>query len=96
MFCYNLQSRFNISDDFDGSATSYAITYSDSASGRTCGSATIPADTCSNGVCKDVFDVFHSNCPRIGGINVTVNAVNILGSGPESNMVMNGQNYNNY
>ena len=90
-----MQSHFNISDNFDGSARSYTITYTDSVSGRTCGSVTIPADVCSNGVCKNVFDVFHSTCPRTNGINVTVIAVNVLGSGPESDIVMNGWSYNN-
>ena len=78
------QAPFYFSDGIDGSTTSYTITYSDSTSGRICGSATIPASSCDGGICSCRFDISSSSCLPSADVSVTVFASNILGNGPMS------------
>jgi hypothetical protein len=91
--CYNLidkilmqwlQSSFAISDEIEGSALSYTLSYNDSLSGVSCGSATVPAFSCDDGVCQHSFSYEGSSCSPLTGVNVTISAANILGSGPLS------------
>ena len=80
-----LQSSFNISDEVDGSALSYTLTYNNSLSGISCGSATVPASSCVNGVCQHSFTYEGSACSSASvGVNVSISAANVLGSGPSS------------
>lgn len=79
-----LQDSFNISEGIDGSVLSYAISYSDSVSGISCGSTIISASSCDHGKCSDVFEVSTSLCPPLVDIIVTVLATNVFGNGPTS------------
>ena len=72
------------SNGIDGSATSYTINYADTASGTSCESATIPASSCSGGVCQSVFELSSSHCPLSDSITVTVFGTNVLGNGSSS------------
>ena len=105
-----LQPSFAISDGvaIDGSAVSYTLAYNDSISGVSCGSATVPASSCVDGVCQHSFTYEESACssPSIG-VNVTISAANVLGSGPASypntvegaymyNVILLGNNTFNY
>ena len=81
-----LQEQLFISDGFDGSATNYTITYSDSASGRTCDSVTISASACINGLCNHMFDI-PSACFNFDSIIITVFASSVLGDGPPSKSI---------
>ena len=63
---------------------SYTISYSDSASGIICGSTTIPASSCEDGTCDDVFVVATSTCAPSTDITVTMFTTNVLGNGPIS------------
>ena len=80
-----LQPSFPVSGGVDGSAISYTLTYDNSVSGATCESATVSASSCVNGICRHSFTYEQSGCssPSVG-VNVTVSAANILGSGPPS------------
>lgn len=80
----NASIIINISDEIDGSVTFYTITYSDSASGSNCGSATIPASSCEVGICSNVFEVSSSSCPPSTMISVVVLASNVLGNSSSS------------
>ena len=75
------------SDGIDGSATSYTINYTDTISGSSCGLATIPASSCSHGVCQNMFELSSSFCPFSDSITVTVFATNALGNGTTSRLV---------
>ena len=68
-------------DRIDGSVTSYTISYTDTISGASCGVATIPASSCSHGVCHHVFEASSSSCPFSHSITVTVFGTNVLGNG---------------
>ena len=82
-----MQDPFNIFKGIDGSAKSYTITYSDSSSGSSCASATIPASSCEGGVCSHRFDISSSPCRLSPDITLTAFATNILGDGPSSEAV---------
>ena len=82
-----MQDPFNISEGIDGSAKSYTITYSDSTSGSSCGSATIPASSCEGGVCSHGFDISSSPCRLSPDITLTAFPTNILRDGPSSEPV---------
>ena len=82
-----LQDPFLFSDGVDGSAASYTIDYSDTISGSNCGLATIPASSCSHGVCQNVFELSSSLCPFSDSITVTVFGTNALGNGTTSTPV---------
>ena len=84
LYLHCIQALFNITDGFDGSATSYTISYTDLTSGYICGSTTIPASACENGVCSDWFDISSSLCTQSTNITVTAFATNLLGDGPPS------------
>lgn len=80
-----LQSSFAISDEIDGSALSYTLSYNDSLSGDSCGSATVPASSCVDGLCQHSFTYEGSACNSASvGVNVSISAANVLGSGPAS------------
>lgn len=75
--------NMTISESIDGSPTSYNITYSNFASGRICGTFSIPAAICQNGVCHHKSRIA-SPCSPSDDIAVSVLSTNILGSGPPS------------
>ena len=77
-------ASFNITDEVDGSAASYTITYTDSTFSYICGSTVISASTCESGVCSDWFDIASSPCARSTSVMVTAFATNLLGDGPPS------------
>ena len=81
-----LQNPINISDDVDGSASSYTITYYSLFSGSICGRATIPvpSDFCVNGICRHVFDSSSSVCNDVTQFYVTAYATNVFGDGTPS------------
>ena len=88
--CLAYQQSFQIADGIDGSAISYTVTYSESTSGSTCGSATIPASSCTNEMCTHLFDTSLSLCPSAVNIDVTVFATNVLGNGSTSEPTFQG------
>ena len=81
---YPYQAPFSISNGIDGSAMVYNINYTNSTSDELCNSVTIPASSCTNGVCNHEFDVSSSRCSPSTALSVTVFASNILGSGEVS------------
>ena len=76
-----------ISDNIDGSPTSYNITYSDFSSGRICGTFMIPTVTCQDGVCRHKSQIALPCSPN-KDVSVSVLSINILGSGPPSQPVI--------
>ena len=76
-----------IFDNIDGSPISYNITYSDVNSGRICGTFSIPAATCQDGVCRHTSQIT-SPCSLSDDISLSVLSTNILGSGPPSQPVV--------
>ena len=78
-----------ISDNIDGSPTSYNIMYSDFTTGRICGLFSIPATTCQDGACRHKSQIA-SPCSPNDDISVSVLSTNILGSGPPSQPVVFG------
>ena len=81
---------FVISDEIDGYASSYTITYSDSASGRICGLDTFLASNCTESICSRVFEISSSLCTPSSDINVTVSATTNIGDGPRSKPIKEG------
>ena len=79
-----LQSSFAISDEIEGSALSYTLSYNNSLSGVSCGSAIVPASSCVDGLCQHSFTYEGSACHSAFGVNVSISAANVLGSGPAS------------
>lgn len=86
-YYYCVQSPFDVYDGIQGNATSYTVTYSDSASGIVCSSETILASNCLGGFCSSTFEISSSKCPGSSDINVTVFATTNLGDGPETNPI---------
>ena len=84
------QDSFDISDEIDGSANSYTITYADSMADTICSSAEIQASSCNGQVCGHQFEVFLSSCVPSADITITVFAANILGSGQTSSSITIG------
>ena len=83
------QAAFNITENMDGSATSYIIEYFDEDSTRMCGFDTIePSVSCKNGLCTHFFDISSSNCNSLRPISVTVSAENRLGRGAPSTPIL--------
>ena len=76
-----------IFDDIAGSPISYNITYSDVNSGRICGTFSIPAAACQDGVCRHMSQIT-SPCSPSDDISILVLSTNILGSGPPSQPVV--------
>ena len=81
-----MQEQVFISEEIDGSATNYTITYTDSTSQRTCSSVTISASACISGQCNHTFGI-PSLCSDITSIAISVFATSILGNGPSSEPV---------
>ena len=80
-----IQVTFNVSDNIDGSATSYTIQFSDSTSSTDCkDSVTIPASSCSGRVCNYEFEIANSSCSLSADITVTAFATNVFGDGRHS------------
>ena len=76
-----------ISDNIDGSPTSYNVTYSDVTTGRVCALYSISAAMCQDGVCRHKSQIA-SPCSPSDDISVSVLSTNILGSGPPSQPVI--------
>ena len=83
------KSTFKITDELDGSALSYTLTYADSNSDIVCGSATIPASSCNFGTCRYTFDANSMLCPASNIYNNTISvyATNLIGNGYTSSIV---------
>ena len=75
----------NISNEIDGSALSYSISYYDSTFSILCGSAIIRPSSCINGTCRHVFDLALSSCIMGTKFILTVVATNVFGDSPVSN-----------
>ena len=73
-----------ILENMDSPPLSYTITYTDSSSGSICGSVSIPASSCSNGLCCHTFGEISSPCSPDGDISIFVFATSALGDGPLS------------
>lgn len=76
-----------ISDGIDDSIRSYTIVYQNSESDSSCWSATIPASSCVDDVCRHTFTHELSPCSSISShsrVNFTILATNVLGNGPAS------------
>ena len=84
------QDSFNISDEIDGSAQSYTITYTDSTTSTVCSSVEIQASSCDVQMCGHQFEVSSSSCVPSADVTITVFATNILGSGQTSNPITIG------
>ena len=83
------QPSFFISDEIDGSAILYSLAYNNSVSGVSCGSATVPASSCVDEVCRHSFTYEESSCGSPStDINITISAANILGVGPPSDPIV--------
>ena len=85
-----MQRPFEVYNDITGRVVSYAISYSDSASGAIFSSNIVNATSCEDRVCSDEFDIESSLCTPSSDINVTISATTNLGEGPESNPVKEG------
>ena len=83
-----MQEQFNITDEVDGSAISYTITYYDATSGSVCGSDTIytSESMCIKQKCSHIVNL-SSQCNKSNSIAVTIFATSILGNGSSSNPV---------
>jgi hypothetical protein len=67
----------------------YRIMYVDSVSGKTCGSADIPASMCApNTACSQIFNYSLSTCPSPVDIIIDVFATNLIGRGPSLNFTL--------
>ena len=90
----SFQASFNITDEVDGSAIMYTITYIE-ASNNICASQIISPSSCSNGVCLHFFDLSASGCFQSSSLMVSVSASNLLGRGPLSSPTLKfgGCNY---
>ena len=86
-FIQILQASFNITDDNDGSALSYNVTYTNALTGDVCAEHRVLPSSCQNGACVHLFDVSTSSCPRSVPISVDVKGTNVLGTGPRSTPV---------
>ena len=94
---FHFQTSFNITDDIDGSATSYIIEYSEVPTNSVCATETVsPSASCVDGLCTHFFDISRSGCDLSGPISVAVSGVNRLGQGVPSNPVLiHGMHVNN-
>ena len=75
-----------ITDNIDGSATTYTVNHRDIVTNKICSSVTIPTSLCEETTksCSHMFELSTSSCPPFTVINVTVFATNVLGNGPTS------------
>ena len=79
------QDSVYISNEINGSALSYSISYYVSTSNILCGSAIIRPSSCVNGTCRHIFDLALSSCIMGTKFILTVMATNVFGDGPVSN-----------
>ena len=86
----HLQDSFNISDEIDGSAQSYTITYTDSMTSTVYSSVGIQASSCDGQMCGHQFEVSSSSCVPSADVTITMFATNILGRGQTSNPITIG------
>ena len=82
-----VQESFTISSGFDGSAISYIINYTDSASGVVCASATILVASCVDDICEHDFRIAFTPCVSSSQITVSVCGTNVFGQGLPSTPV---------
>ena len=86
-----MQSGYNISNDIDGSATSYFISFSESTNNDICDNATVSLSACQDGVCSHYFNVSSSPCSfSTNDVTVSVFATNIFGNGLGSSTIVKG------
>lgn len=82
-----MQGAFFISDDINGAAVSYTVTYSDVTSGNSyeCDSKTIMVSSCENRICSHRFQVSSMPfCKNSMHMIVAVFATNLFGNGNKS------------
>ena len=91
-----MQESFNFSEEIDGSATEYSITYSytTSSSQEICETVNISSSSFNEGYFTHTFKVFSSSCHSGDHIVVTVLATNALGDGPSTSSVIGLQTFN--
>ena len=77
---------FNISEERDGSAITYFLTYTDPSTDECSGSTSVDASTCVNGMCYS-YESLPPGCIDSKVINVTVHALNVFGNGSKSEPV---------
>ena len=79
----------NISEDIDGAALSYNITYTDSTTGVQCASTDmLTASLCVNKTCEHKLDLPFLSCSDSVEISVQVSGTNRLGNGVTSTPVL--------
>lgn len=83
-----LQELISLTEETTVLATSYTINYSDSSSGKTCGSSTIPASSCGDRICSNVFEISSTSCFNFSNIAVSYFASGRLGNGPTSGQTL--------
>ena len=91
-FNYSSSINFNIlqkehvslNDESTVLAISYTIIYADSSSGEICGFSTIPATSCGDKICSNVFEISSTSCFSFTNISVSFYASSSLGNGPAS------------
>ena len=67
----------------------YTVVYMDSASGKICGTADIPASLCTpNKACSQIFNFSLSACPSVEDIIIDVFGTNVIGRGPSLNFTL--------
>ena len=73
-----------VHENIERPPVSYTITYTDASSGGICGSATIPASSCLNGMCCHSFGEISPPCSSDGDISISVFSTSISGGGSPS------------
>ena len=88
-FAYKSKDSFIISEGINGSATTYFITYTDPSTGEFCGSTSVDASTCVNGICYSnySYERLLPGCIDSEAVNVTINALNVFGNGSDTEAV---------
>ena len=86
------QTSYDFSEEIDGSADFYTISYTDSISGTLCTSVKVPAASCLHGICTHVLKrtYLSINCSSSSKIAITVFGTNRLGRGPPLNSTITG------
>ena len=86
---YVCKNPFKISEEIDGSATTYYLTYIDAFTNEFCGSTSVNASMCVNGICFSSYshERLLPGCIDSEVINVTVHALNVFGNGSKSEPV---------
>lgn len=79
-------------NNFNTSATSYTIDYTDSNTGQSCAEATIAATSCTSGTCKHDYAVLgSSSCPKEANLTIKVFGSNVFGNGNYSQPIDRGK-----